>query len=67
VRFPHRCRASISSWLQMDIPATTREIAQGTHSNGVIPRGKPGPAARMVYVMASTTTRTGSPATRIYE
>jgi phosphatidylethanolamine-binding protein (PEBP) family uncharacterized protein len=29
----------------MDIPATTRESAQGTHSNGVIPRGKPGPAA----------------------
>jgi phosphatidylethanolamine-binding protein (PEBP) family uncharacterized protein len=38
-------RVDFFHWLLMDIPATNREIAQGTHSNGVTARGKPGPAA----------------------
>ena len=38
-------RVDFFHWQLMDIHPTTREIAQGSHSNGVIPRGKPGPAA----------------------
>jgi Raf kinase inhibitor-like YbhB/YbcL family protein len=37
-------RVDFFHWLLLDIPATTREIASGSHSNGVTPRGKPGPA-----------------------
>jgi Raf kinase inhibitor-like YbhB/YbcL family protein len=32
-------------WLLLDIPAATREIVAGSHSHGVTPRGKAGPAA----------------------
>lgn len=36
-------RVDFFHWLLVDIPATTREIAAGSHSNGVTPGGKPGP------------------------
>lgn len=36
-------RVDFFHWLLLDIPATTREIAAGSHSNGVTPGGKPGP------------------------
>ena len=36
-------RIDFFHWLLLDIPANTREIESGSHSNGVIPRGKPGP------------------------
>jgi Raf kinase inhibitor-like YbhB/YbcL family protein len=32
-------------WVLLDIPGTAREIEAGRHSNGITPRGKPGPAA----------------------
>jgi phosphatidylethanolamine-binding protein (PEBP) family uncharacterized protein len=38
-------RVDFFHWLLLDIPATSREIAAGSHSNGVTARGKPGPAA----------------------
>jgi Raf kinase inhibitor-like YbhB/YbcL family protein len=38
-------RVDFFHWLLMDIPATTREIVAGSHSNGVKPGGKPGHAA----------------------
>jgi Raf kinase inhibitor-like YbhB/YbcL family protein len=38
-------RVDFFHWLLTDIPASTREIAAGSHSDGVTPRGKPGPAA----------------------
>lgn len=38
-------RVDFFHWLLMDIPATTREIAEGSQSNGVTIRGKAGPAA----------------------
>jgi Raf kinase inhibitor-like YbhB/YbcL family protein len=38
-------RVDFFHWVLMDIPASTREIAAGSHSDGVTPRGKPGPAA----------------------
>jgi Raf kinase inhibitor-like YbhB/YbcL family protein len=38
-------RVEFFHWLLMDIPGSTREIAAGSHSDGVIPRGKPGPIA----------------------
>ncbi len=37
-------RVEFFHWLLLDVPKTTREIAAGSHSNGVTPRGKPGPA-----------------------
>jgi hypothetical protein len=36
-------RVDFFHWLLLDIPSTTREIASSSHSNGVRPRGKPGP------------------------
>lgn len=36
-------RVDFYHWLLLDIPATTTEIAAGSHSNGVTPRGKSGP------------------------
>src|SRR5262249_35557074 len=39
-------RVMFFHWLLLDIPASTREIAPGSHSNGVVGRGKPGPTAR---------------------
>jgi Raf kinase inhibitor-like YbhB/YbcL family protein len=38
-------RVDFFHWLLMDIPAAAREIPAGSHSDGVTPRGKPGPAA----------------------
>jgi Raf kinase inhibitor-like YbhB/YbcL family protein len=38
-------RVDFFHWLLMDIAASSREIAAGSQSNGVTPRGKPGPAA----------------------
>jgi Raf kinase inhibitor-like YbhB/YbcL family protein len=38
-------RVDFFHWLLLDIPATMREIDAGSHSDGVVPRGKPGPAA----------------------
>ncbi|MBA5688311.1 YbhB/YbcL family Raf kinase inhibitor-like protein [Rugamonas apoptosis] len=38
-------RVDFFHWLLLDIPAATREIAAGSHSDGVTARGKPGPAA----------------------
>jgi hypothetical protein len=37
-------RVDFFHWLLLDIPAETREIAAGRHSDGVVPRGK-GPEA----------------------
>lgn len=34
-------RADFFHWVLIDLPKTLREIAQGAHSNGVTPRGKP--------------------------
>lgn len=36
-------RVDFFHWLVLDIPAGQREIAAGEHSDGVTPRGKPGP------------------------
>lgn len=36
-------RMNFFHWLLWDIPPNTREIESGSHSNGVTPRGKPGP------------------------
>jgi len=38
-------RVDFFHWLLLDIPAATREIAAGSHSDGVTPHGKAGPAA----------------------
>ena len=38
-------RVDFFHWLLLDLPADTRQIAVGSHSDGVTPRGKPGPAA----------------------
>lgn len=38
-------RVDFFHWLLCDIPAGTREIAAGAHSDGVTPRGKAGPQA----------------------
>lgn len=38
-------RIDFFHWLLLDIPAGTTEIAAGSHSNGVTPHGKTGPAA----------------------
>ena len=39
-------RVDFFHWLLLDIPAATTEIEAAAHSQGVTPRGKPGPAAR---------------------
>jgi len=36
-------RVDFFHWLLLDLPATTREIVAGSHSDGVTPRGKVGP------------------------
>lgn len=36
-------RIDFFHWLLLDIPASTTQIAAGTQSDGVTPRGKPGP------------------------
>jgi Raf kinase inhibitor-like YbhB/YbcL family protein len=38
-------RVDFFHWLLLDIPAAAREIAAGSHSDGVVPGGKAGPAA----------------------
>lgn len=38
-------RVDFFHWVLVDLPAETREIAAGSHSSGVAPRGKPGPQA----------------------
>jgi Raf kinase inhibitor-like YbhB/YbcL family protein len=38
-------RVDFFHWLLLDIAATTREIAAGSHSSAVTPRGKDGPGA----------------------
>jgi Raf kinase inhibitor-like YbhB/YbcL family protein len=37
-------RVDFFHWLLLDIPASTTDIAAGSHSHQVTPRGKPGPA-----------------------
>lgn len=37
-------RVDFFHWTLVDLPASVREIAAGSHSEGVTPRGKPGPA-----------------------
>lgn len=37
-------RVDFFHWLLLDIPANITEIAASSHSDGVTPRGKPGPA-----------------------
>jgi Raf kinase inhibitor-like YbhB/YbcL family protein len=39
-------RVDFFHWLLMDIPASSREIAAGSHSDGVVPHGKSGPVAQ---------------------
>lgn len=36
-------RVDFFHWILIDMPATTRDIAAGSHSDGVTPGGKPGP------------------------
>jgi len=36
-------RVSFFHWILLDIPAEAREIQAGSHSDGITPRGKPGP------------------------
>ena len=38
-------RVDFFHWILVDLPATTRNIERGAHSDGVSPRGKPGPHA----------------------
>ncbi len=38
-------RVDFTHWLLADIPATVHEIAEGSHSDSVTPRGKPADAA----------------------
>ncbi len=38
-------RVDFFHWLLLDIPPALREIAAGSHSDGVVARGKPGPGA----------------------
>jgi Raf kinase inhibitor-like YbhB/YbcL family protein len=37
-------RIDFFHWLLLDVPATVREIAAGSQSDRIVPRGKPGPA-----------------------
>ncbi len=38
-------RVTFYHWLLFDIPASTQKIEAGSHSEGIVPHGKPGPAA----------------------
>jgi Raf kinase inhibitor-like YbhB/YbcL family protein len=38
-------RVDFYHWVLVDLPADCRSIAAGSHSDGVTPKGKPGPAA----------------------
>ena len=45
-RFPASLpRVDFFHWLLLDIPPSIHEIAAGSHSDGIVSRGKPGPAA----------------------
>ncbi|AKU14404.1 BbsI [Azoarcus sp. CIB] len=39
-------RVDFFHWVLVDLPAAYRGVAEGKFSDGVMPRGKPGPAAR---------------------
>jgi Raf kinase inhibitor-like YbhB/YbcL family protein len=38
-------RVDFHHWVLVDIPSTTTSVAEGSHADGVTPRGKPGPNA----------------------
>jgi hypothetical protein len=38
-------RVDFFHWVLIDLPASKQDIAAGEFANGVVPRGKPGPAA----------------------
>jgi Raf kinase inhibitor-like YbhB/YbcL family protein len=38
-------RVDFFHWLLLDIPSSVHEIAAGSHSDGIVARGKPGPEA----------------------
>lgn len=38
-------RVDFVHWALLDVPAHVRSLETGSHSDGVVPRGKPGPAA----------------------
>lgn len=38
-------RVDFYHWVLVDLPAGTQNIAAGSHSDGITPKGKPGPAA----------------------
>lgn len=39
-------RVDFCHWVLVDLPPSVQSIARGEHSNGVTPRGKPGPATK---------------------
>ena len=39
-------RVDFHHWVLVDLPASTASIARGEHADGVVPHGKPGPAAK---------------------
>ena len=39
-------RVDFYHWVLLNIPANAQEIAAGSHSEGVVPHGKPGPETR---------------------
>jgi hypothetical protein len=39
-------RVDFHHWVLVDLPAATTSIARGEHADGVVPHGKPGPAAK---------------------
>ncbi len=39
-------RVDFYHWVLVDLPASTASIARGEHADGVVPHGKPGPAAK---------------------
>ena len=39
-------RVDFFHWVLVDVPASSTSIARGEHADGVVPHGKPGPAAK---------------------
>ncbi len=39
-------RVDFHHWVLVDLPVSTTSIARGEHADGVVPHGKPGPAAK---------------------